>query len=131
VKIVAADVGGEGADSGNNLLFAELVAVHSLIRRDLDVVEVLARDAAGLAPPAALRERLGELKTSTMLWQLKYGCINYCRFVHATTASGRGHLPARPLVDALSQLRELLLAHLDFEEQSLESPLSRMKTWAG
>ncbi len=158
-------------------LFDELLAVHGLIRRDLETVEVLARDAAGLAPAEELRERLGELKESSMLWQLRFGCLNYCRFVHShhraedamlfrsvraaepqlepvigrleaehrDVAGSLGRveelaeaLPETedeadraPLVEALGSLRESLLAHLDFEERSLESALRRMKPWNG
>jgi hypothetical protein len=35
------------------------------------------------------------------------------------------------LVSALSALATTLLAHLDFEERSLEAPLGRMRSWAG
>lgn len=158
-------------------LFDELLAVHGLIRRDLETVEVLARDAAGIAPADELRERLGELKESTMLWQLRFGCLNYCRFVHSHHRAEdallfrevrrvepgtepvierleREHrdvaqlldeveqladgLPAtedeearRPLVAALGRLHQSLLAHLDFEEQSLEATLRRMAPWVG
>jgi hypothetical protein len=177
VKIVAADETGQGPDPERNPLFAELLFIHSLIRRDLDTVELLARDAAGLATPDEVRERLGELKASTMLWQLRYGCLNYCRFVHGHhgledaavfPAVGRVNPELNPvlerlqaehrqvaeilheveavaealgeeedqaarrrLVDALERLREVLLAHLDFEEVSLESTLARMRTWTG
>lgn len=177
MKIVAADEGGSGADPERNPLFAELLVIHSMIRRDLEVVEVLAKDAAGIAPAAELRERLGELKESTMLWQLRFGCLNWCRFVHghhgledrAIFSAIRRTDPAlepvvdrlesehrgvaallheveaaaeglddsgdeagrMPLVAALGRLREVLLAHLAFEEESLEPALARMSSWAG
>ena len=40
------------------------------------------RTAPGGAAPAELRERIGELKSSSLLWQLKLGCLRHCRFVH-------------------------------------------------
>ena len=158
-------------------LFDELLAVHALIRRELETVEVLARDAAGIAPAEELRERLGELKESTMLWQLRFGCLTYCRFVHSHHRAEDAMLfrqvrrvepelepvidrleaehrdvaglldgveeladalpetadetSRRPLVEALGRLHDSLLAHLDFEERSLESALRRMPPWGG
>jgi hypothetical protein len=67
----------------DNPLFDELRGVHELIRRDLAHVTLLAEDAAGGAAPEEVRRRVGELKSSTILWQLRYGCIRHCRFVEA------------------------------------------------
>jgi len=64
-------------------LFQELLWVHSAIRRDLDVVEKLAADVADGLTGDAVRETLGELKTTGPLWQLKVNCLRYCRFVHS------------------------------------------------
>lgn len=162
----------------DNPLFAELVAIHSLIRGDLAKVTLLAEDAAGGDDGGEIAQRIAELKASTMLWQLKLGCLQHCRFVHGhhnledaaifptlrrvdpelssvvdrlerehrevamllggveRTAIELGSGPAgtaarRRLVVALERLGELLLDHLDFEEQSLESALARMPTWRG
>jgi iron-sulfur cluster repair protein YtfE (RIC family) len=160
-----------------NPLFDELRWVHSMIRRDLGKVAALAEDAAGGAAPAELRERIGELKEESLLWQLRSGCLRYCRFVHshhgledsALFPTLRGVDPAigavidrlesehrevavlldeveaaavaldaddgsesrAALVAALGRLGELLLAHLDFEEDSLEPVLAKMSSWAG
>jgi Hemerythrin HHE cation binding domain len=67
----------------DNPLFDELRGVHELIRRDLAHVTLLAEDAAGGAAPEEVRRRVGELKSSTILWQLRYGCIRHSRFVEA------------------------------------------------
>ena len=67
----------------DNPLFDELRAVHSMIRRDLAHVTLLAEDAAGGAAPAEIRERVGALKSSSILWQLRLGCLRHCRFVEA------------------------------------------------
>jgi len=67
----------------DNPLFAELQAVHELIRADLARVTLLADATAGGAASAEVRARLGELKSSTILWQLRYGCLRHCRFVHS------------------------------------------------
>jgi iron-sulfur cluster repair protein YtfE (RIC family) len=67
----------------DNPLFDELRAVHAMIRRDLAHVTLLAEDAAGGAAPDEIRERVGALKSSSILWQLRLGCLRHCRFVEA------------------------------------------------
>ena len=67
----------------HNPLFAELQAVHAMIRADLARVQLLADATAAGAASEEIRERLGELKSSTILWQLRYGCLRHCRFVHS------------------------------------------------
>jgi hypothetical protein len=64
-------------------MFEELLWVHSMIRRDLGIVEQLAVDVADGLPGEAVQETLEELKTAGPLWQLKINCLRYCRFVHA------------------------------------------------
>lgn len=64
-------------------IFEELLWVHSIIRRDLEIVERLAADVGDGLPGDAVRDALGELKTTGPLWQLKMGCLRYCRHVHA------------------------------------------------
>ncbi len=68
--------------ASENPLFDELRHIHGLIRDDLAKVDLLAEDCAGGAAPAELRERIGKLKSSSLLWQLKLGCLRHCRFVH-------------------------------------------------
>jgi hypothetical protein len=65
-----------------NPLFEELLTIHGLIRADLAKVELLAEDCAGGAAPEELRKRIATLKSSSLLWQLKLGCLRHCRFVH-------------------------------------------------
>ena len=69
--------------AAGNPLFEELLAIHGLIRADLAKVELLAEDCAGGAAPEELRARIAELKSSSLLWQLKLGCLRHCRFVEA------------------------------------------------
>ena len=64
-------------------LFQELVWIHSIIRRDLETVDQLARDVDDGLPGEAVQDVLAELKTSGPLWQLKVSCLRYCRLVHA------------------------------------------------
>jgi hypothetical protein len=66
-----------------NPLFDELRAVHSRIRADLARVELLADDTAGGGAPEEIRARVAELKSSTILWQLRNGCLRHCRFIEA------------------------------------------------
>lgn len=63
-------------------MFRELLYIHSFLRRDLQTVRHLAREARdGLSPQTILAE-IRNLETSSPLWRLKFGCLHYCRFVH-------------------------------------------------
>ena len=63
-------------------MFRELLTIHAYLRRDLETVRRLARDARdGLSPQTILAE-IRNLETNSPLWRLKFGCMNYCRFVH-------------------------------------------------
>ena len=64
-------------------MFEELLWIHSVIRRDLKIVEQLAADVSNGLPGEAVENTLGELKTNGPLWQLKVNCLRYCRHVHA------------------------------------------------
>ena len=64
-------------------IFEELLWVHSIIRRDLAIVERLATDVGEGLPGEAVQNVLGELKTAGPLWQLKVNCLRYCSHVHA------------------------------------------------
>jgi hypothetical protein len=67
----------------DNPLFNELLWVHSMIRRDLEVVSRLAGAAAEGVDPIEIRAEIAALKTNGPLWQLKVNCLHYCRFVHS------------------------------------------------
>ena len=78
-------------------MFEELLWIHSVIRRDLKIVEQLAADVGDGLPGEAVEEAFGELKTTGPLWQLKVNCLRYCRFVHAHHgARGRAAVPRPP-----------------------------------
>ncbi|MGH2614310.1 MAG: hemerythrin domain-containing protein [Thermomicrobiales bacterium] len=63
-------------------MFRELLAVHAVLRRNLQTVRRLARAARdGLSPQTILAE-IRDLQTNSPLWRLKFGCLYYCRFVH-------------------------------------------------
>lgn len=63
-------------------LFQELLWVHSVVRRDLEVVRRLASEVVDGLPAEQLNAELAELQTNGPLWQLKVNCLRYCRFVH-------------------------------------------------
>ena len=109
-----------------NPLFEELLAVHGMIRRDLARVSLLAEDAAGGAAPAELQARVAELKSSTILWQLRYGCLRHCRFVHSHhSLEDRAVFPAIRRVDP--EL-ESVLDRLQREHRGVSSLLHRVET---
>jgi hypothetical protein len=63
-------------------MFRELLTIHAYLRRDLETVRRLARDARdGLSPQTILAD-IRNLETNSPLWRLKFGCLHYCRFVH-------------------------------------------------
>ena len=64
-------------------IFEELLWVHSIIRRNLEIVEALAADVDEGLPGEAVQDALAELKTTGPLWQLKVNCLRYCSQVHA------------------------------------------------
>jgi len=72
----------EQATPFGEALFEELLWVHGALRRDLATVRRLAAEASGDLDPAELRAALTELETSGPLWQLRFSCLHYCRFVH-------------------------------------------------
>jgi glycerol-3-phosphate dehydrogenase len=64
-------------------LFEELLWIHGMIRRDLATVRQLAADVATSMPAHEIAEEIKNLKRGGKLWQLKMGCLRYCRFVHS------------------------------------------------
>jgi Hemerythrin HHE cation binding domain len=64
-------------------LYQSLLAVHRMIRRDLDTVERLAADVLDGLPADGVHEELENLKTNGMLWQFQVSCLRWCGFVHS------------------------------------------------
>ncbi|MDX6668926.1 MAG: hypothetical protein QOK04_2306 [Solirubrobacteraceae bacterium] len=78
------DAGRSGPETDRGrAIFEELLWVHSIIRRDLGIVEQLAADVGEGLPGEAVQVALGELKTGGPLWKLKVNCLRYCSHVHA------------------------------------------------
>jgi hypothetical protein len=154
-------------------MYGSLLAVHALIRGNLDLIEELAAQALKGIDAEDLRRQLHALKRDTVLWQLQVNCLRYCSFVHlhhkaedgdffselrdtdpainpvidrlqaehrrvsedldaveaAANALGHddGQQARRAVVDTLRALRENLLAHLDYEERSIEAAVRRLR----
>ena len=63
-------------------MFRELLYIHTHLRRDLQTVRRLAEQARDGLSPATILAEIRNLETTSPLWQLKFGCMHYCRFVH-------------------------------------------------
>ena len=63
-------------------MFRELLAIHAYLRRDLETVRRLARDARDGLSPRSVLDEIRTLETTSPLWRLKFGCMHYCRFIH-------------------------------------------------
>lgn len=68
--------------SRGRMLYEALLAVHALIRGDLNSVERLAPAVLDGLSADGLHEELEQLKSNSMLWQFQVSCLRYCRFVH-------------------------------------------------
>src|SRR5687768_8278324 len=64
-------------------MFRELLWIHAMIRRDLEMVRDLAQRVRDGAAPAAVTEAIRGLQTEGPLWKLRVNCLYYCRVVHA------------------------------------------------
>ena len=82
---------------------AELKWVHDMIRRDLQTIRQLAADAAVGRAAEEIRAGIRSLATSGPLWQLKVGCLHYCRIVHS-----HHHLESAMLFPALRRANPAL-----------------------
>ena len=84
----ADDASGEGSGARErtrgDALVDELLWVHGAIRRDLEVLrELAARVESGAEREAErVREQVLALESSSPVWQLRYGCLHWCRHVH-------------------------------------------------
>jgi hypothetical protein len=63
-------------------LVRELLWVHGMLRRDLEIVRELVGQVNGGAPAAQVSETIAGLQTHGALWHIKVNCLHYCRFVH-------------------------------------------------
>lgn len=64
-------------------MYEMLLAVHAVIRRNLELIQELAAQALEGVDPEELRRQLHTLKRDGMLWRLQVNCLRYCSFVHS------------------------------------------------
>lgn len=64
-------------------LFAELLWVHRMIRRDLEAVRELAEGVRRELAPNELRDGLQHLEANGPIWWLRGSCLRHCHFVHS------------------------------------------------
>jgi hypothetical protein len=107
------------------LLYKMLLAVHALIRRDLERVEQLAAAVLDGLPAEGVREEVETLKSNGLLWQFQVSCLRYCSFVqmhhHAEDVEFFDELketnPAiRPVVERLRADHRAVSGYLDAVE---------------
>jgi hypothetical protein len=72
-----AETGGPGEH-----LVQELLWIHGIIRRDLEVVRALAQDVRDGMDAGTIHDQIARLETQSPLWQLRMNCLYYCRLVH-------------------------------------------------
>ncbi len=63
-------------------MLQELLFIHELLRENLQVVASVSADVAKGAALEDITERIQALKSSSIVWRLRAGCIQYCHFVH-------------------------------------------------
>jgi hypothetical protein len=151
----------------------ELLAIHRMLRRDLQQVRALAQGLAAGAPAADIRAGIAELAIKSPVWALRLHCRHYCEFVRlhhgledrmlfpglrrvypelgpaldklesdheevallledvdsAVAVLVEDETRRGAAVTALDRLANHLLAHLDFEEQSLSPALGQLDDW--
>jgi hypothetical protein len=111
-------------------IYEQLLAVHALIRRELEKVESLAAQALEGLPPEEVRRELDEIKRGGMLWRLQFDCLRYCRFVHSHHNAEDGYFfselretnPAvNPVVDRLQAEHRRISGDLDAVEAAADA----------
>jgi iron-sulfur cluster repair protein YtfE (RIC family) len=128
--MVSRQVDANQTDAPGERLVQELLWVHSLIRRDLDTVRVLAQRVASGADPQEVREEIAGLQTNSPLWKLRVNCLYYCRFVHSHhnaedwllfPALRRSSPAMEPVVDKLEADHREVSGHLDEIEAACDA----------
>jgi hypothetical protein len=109
-------------------MYGMLLAVHALIRRDLELIQELAAQALDGVAPEDLRRQLDELRRNSMLWRLQVNCLRYCNFVHSHHNAEDG--------DFFSELRETnpsinpVIDRLQAEHRRVSDDLDAVETAA-
>ncbi len=63
-------------------LVRDLLWIHGILRADLQTVRRLADEVGEGKDAPTVRDEIARLQTQSPLWQLKFGCLHYCRLVH-------------------------------------------------
>lgn len=120
--------------SDDGPLLRELKWVHSHIRRDLATVRELSRRVNEGEEADTIRDGIAELKTNGPLWQLRFNCLNYCRFVHTHhNVEDAAIFPVLrdrdqalgPVIDRLEADHRVVSDLLDEVEAQARGPLDR------
>ncbi|MDP9425140.1 MAG: hemerythrin domain-containing protein, partial [Actinomycetota bacterium] len=108
-------------------LYEELLFIHGMIRQSLDTVMALVEQVTDGAPVEAIRARLEELASTSLLWRLRESCMQYCYFVHLHHNHEDVHwFPAlrdtnpdlHPVIDRLEADHRLVSEYLDDVEEA-------------
>lgn len=105
-------------------MYETLLAVHALIRRELDLIQGLAAQTLDGVDAEDLRRQLHALKRRSMLWRLQVNCLRYCSFVHLHHNAEDAHFfselrdtnPANPVIDRLQAEHRRVSHDLDAVE---------------
>jgi iron-sulfur cluster repair protein YtfE (RIC family) len=109
-------------------MYEMLLAVHAVIRRELEHVRELAAQALDGVDAEELRRQLHALRRDSMLWRLQINCLRYCSFVHS-------HHNAED-ADFFSELRETnpainpVIDRLQAEHRRVSDDLDAVETAA-
>lgn len=63
-------------------MMRELIFIHDMLRENLQIVSTVSAEAADGASVDHITGQIQSLKSSSMIWRLRMGCIQYCHFVH-------------------------------------------------
>jgi hemerythrin-like domain-containing protein len=108
-------------------VYQSLLAVHAYIRRDLDLIQELARQARDGADAQDFHRQVNVLKRGSMLWRLQVNCLRYCSLVHMHHNAEDGHFfselrdanPAiAPVIDRLQEEHRRVSDNLDAVESA-------------
>jgi hypothetical protein len=112
------------------MMYDGLLAVHALIRHDLDTVDQLAAAILDGLGAQGLQKELSALSDSSLLWQFQISCLRYCREVHlhhhaedvALFDELQQSNPAiRPVIDRLKDDHRAVSRYLDAIESDARS----------
>jgi hemerythrin-like domain-containing protein len=63
-------------------LFHELLYIHDMIRKNLDIIAALVEQINSGMSAEEIQAQIRELSSNSIVWRLRVNCIQYCHFVH-------------------------------------------------